>query len=299
MVLGAIQLPVSCKSWELMTDSVRIAAWNVNSLKVRLPQVLRWLQDQEKKQQPIDALCLQELKLTEDKYPHQELENAGYLSLAAGQKTYNGVAIIVRKAALAPIASDTVTSFLKPIRNIPNYVDEQQRILAATIPFSGTQPMRLVSAYFPNGQSPDSDKFVYKLSWLNALQTWLGEELQQNSRLALLGDFNIAPADMDVHDPSKWIGQNLVSPEERQAFQKLVELGLTDSFRMFEQPPKTFSWWDYRMMGFRRNAGLRIDHILLSEALKEKCTASVIDKEPRTWEQPSDHAPVVATIKKV
>ena len=282
-----------------MTDSVRIAAWNVNSLKVRLPQVLRWLQDQEKKQQPIDALCLQELKLTEDKYPHQELENAGYLSLAAGQKTYNGVAIIVRKAALAPIASDTATSFLKPIRNIPNFVDEQQRILAATIPFAGTQPIRLVSAYFPNGQSPDSDKFVYKLSWLKALQTWLGEELQQNSRLALLGDFNIAPADIDVHDPSKWIGQNLVSPEERQAFRELIELGLTDSFRMFEQPPETFSWWDYRMMGFRRNAGLRIDHILLSEALKDKCTASIVDKEPRTWEQPSDHAPVVATIKKV
>ena len=282
-----------------MTDSVRIAAWNVNSLKVRLPQVLRWLQDQEKKQQPIDALCLQELKLTDDKYPHKELEDAGYLSLAAGQKTYNGVAIIVRKAALAPIASDIATSFLKPIRNIPNLEDEQQRILAATIPFAGTQPMRLVSAYFPNGQSPDSDKFVYKLGWLKALQTWLGEELQQNSRLALLGDFNIAPTDADVHDPSKWIGQNLVSPEERQAFQELVELGLTDSFRMFEQPPKTFSWWDYRMMGFRRNAGMRIDHILLSESLKEKCSASLVDKEPRTWEQPSDHAPVIATIKKV
>lgn len=282
-----------------MTDSVRIAAWNVNSLKVRLPQVLSWLHDQEKKQQPIDALCLQELKLTDDKYPHKELEDAGYLSLAAGQKTYNGVAIIVRKAALAPIASDTATSFLKPIRNIPNFEDEQQRILAATIPFAGTQPIRLVSAYFPNGQSPDSDKFIYKLSWLKALQTWLGEELQQNSRLALLGDFNIAPADIDVHDPSKWIGQNLVSPEERQAFQQLVELGLTDSFRMFEQPPKIFSWWDYRMMGFRRNAGLRIDHILLSEALKDKCTASIVDKEPRTWEQPSDHAPVIATIKKV
>ncbi len=282
-----------------MTDSVRIAAWNVNSLKVRLPQVLSWLHDQEKKQQPIDALCLQELKLTDDKYPHKELEDAGYLSLAAGQKTYNGVAIIVRKAALAPIASDTATSFLKPIRNIPNFEDEQQRILAATIHFAGTQPIRLVSAYFPNGQSPDSDKFIYKLSWLKALQTWLGEELQQNSRLALLGDFNIAPADIDVHDPSKWIGQNLVSPEERQAFQQLVELGLTDSFRMFEQPPKIFSWWDYRMMGFRRNAGLRIDHILLSEALKDKCTASIVDKEPRTWEQPSDHAPVVATIKKV
>ena len=282
-----------------MTDSVRIAAWNVNSLKVRLPQVLSWLHDQEKKQQPIDALCLQELKLTDDKYPHKELEDAGYLSLAAGQKTYNGVAIIVRKAALAPIASDTATSFLKPIRNIPNFEDEQQRILAATIPFAGTQPIRLVSAYFPNGQSPDSDKFIYKLSWLKALQTWLGEELQQNSRLALLGDFNIAPADIDVHDPSKWIGQNLVSPEERQAFQELVQLGLTDSFRMFEQPPKTFSWWDYRMMGFRRNAGMRIDHILLSEALKKKCAASVVDKEPRTWEQPSDHAPVIATIKKV
>lgn len=282
-----------------MTELVRIAAWNVNSLKVRLPQVLRWLQDQEKKQQPIDALCLQELKLTDDKYPHKELEDAGYLSLVSGQKTYNGVAIIVRKAALAPIASDIATSFLKPIRNIPNFEDEQQRILAATIPFAGTQPMRLVSAYFPNGQSLDSDKFVYKLSWLKALQTWLGEELVQNPRLALLGDFNIAPTDADVHDPSKWVGQNLVSPQERNAFQELLELGFTDSFRMFEQPPKTFSWWDYRMMGFRRNAGMRIDHILLSEALKEKCSASVVDKEPRTWEQPSDHTPVIATIKKV
>lgn len=282
-----------------MTELVRIAAWNVNSLKVRLPQVLRWLQGQEKKQQPIDALCLQELKLTDDKYPHKELEDAGYLSLASGQKTYNGVAIIVRKAALAPIASDIATSFLKPIRNIPNFEDEQQRILAATIPFAGTQPMRLVSAYFPNGQSLDSDKFVYKLSWLKALQTWLGEELVQNPRLALLGDFNIAPTDADVHDPSKWVGQNLVSPQERNAFQELLELGFTDSFRMFEQPPKTFSWWDYRMMGFRRNAGMRIDHILLSEALKVNCSASVVDKEPRTWEQPSDHTPVIATIKKV
>ena len=281
-----------------MTDSIRIAAWNVNSLKVRLPQVLRWLQDQEKKQQPIDGLCLQELKLTDDKYPHHELEAAGYLSLAAGQKTYNGVAIIVRKAALAPIASDVATSFLKPIRNIPNYQDEQQRILAATIPFAGMQPIRLVSAYFPNGQSPDSDKFVYKLDWLNKLQTWLAEELVQNQRLALLGDFNIAPADADVHDPKAWEGQNLVSEPERNAFQELIDLGLSDSFRMFEQAPKTYSWWDYRMMGFRRNAGMRIDHILLSESLKEKCTASLVDKEPRTWEQPSDHAPVIAEIKK-
>ncbi|MFM2030263.1 MAG: hypothetical protein RL517_1456 [Pseudomonadota bacterium] len=280
-----------------MTESVRIAAWNVNSLKVRLPHVLKWLGDQEKANKPIDALCLQELKLTDDKYPHAELEAAGYLSLAAGQKTYNGVAIILRRAALAPMTADLETAFLKPVRNIPGSQDEQQRILAATVCFKGMQPMRLVSAYFPNGQSPESDKFVYKLEWLKALHAWLKNELTQNDRLALLGDFNIAPNDDDVHDPAKWIGQNLVSPQERGAFQELLDLGLHDSFRMFEQAPKSFSWWDYRMMGFRRNAGMRIDHILLSDALKESCNASFIDKEPRTWEQPSDHAPVIAEIK--
>jgi exodeoxyribonuclease-3 len=281
-----------------MTDSIRIAAWNVNSLKVRLPHVIRWLQDQEKAKKPIDALCLQELKLTDDKYPHRELEEAGYLSIAAGQKTYNGVAIIVRKAALAPISTDHETSFLKITRNIPGYDDEQQRILAATVCFSGMQPLRLISAYFPNGQSPDSEKFVYKLSWLSALQSWLTSEITEHPQLALLGDFNIAPSDADVHDPKAWEGQNLVSPPERNAFEQLITLGLTDSFRMFEQAPKTYSWWDYRMMGFRRNAGLRIDHILLSNALKEKCVASIIDKEPRGWEQPSDHAPVIANIEK-
>jgi exodeoxyribonuclease-3 len=281
-----------------MTDSIRIAAWNVNSLKVRLPHVLRWLQDQEKANQAIDALCLQELKLTDDKYPHRELEEAGYLSLAAGQKTYNGVAIIVRKAALAPISTDHETSFLKVTRNIPGFEDEQQRILAATIPFAGMQPIRLVSAYFPNGQSPDSDKFAYKLNWLNELQAWLAQELNQSPRLALLGDFNIAPDDSDVHDPKAWEGQNLVSQPERDAFQALIGLGFTDSFRMFEQAPKTYSWWDYRMMGFRRNAGMRIDHILISETLKDQCLASIVDKAPRAWEQPSDHAPVIATIQK-
>lgn len=281
-----------------MTDSIRIAAWNVNSLKVRLPHVIRWLQDQEKAKKPIDALCLQELKLTDDKYPHRELEEAGYLSIAAGQKTYNGVAIIVRKAALAPISTDHETSFLKITRNIPGYDDEQQRILAASVCFSGMQPLRLISAYFPNGQSPDSEKFVYKLSWLSALQSWLTSEITEHPQLALLGDFNIAPSDADVHDPKAWEGQNLVSPPERNAFEQLITLGLTDSFRMFEQAPKTYSWWDYRMMGFRRNAGLRIDHILLSNALKEKCVASIIDKEPRGWEQPSDHAPVIANIEK-
>jgi exodeoxyribonuclease-3 len=157
--------------------------------------------------------------------------------------------------------------------------------------------MRLISAYFPNGQSPDSEKFQYKLAWLKALHTWLQAELSSHSRLALMGDFNIAPEDRDVHEPAKWVGQNLVSPEERSAFAQLIDLGLSDSFRLFDQAPKTFSWWDYRMMGFRRNAGMRIDHVLLSEALKECCVASRIDKEPRTWEQPSDHAPVVAELR--
>ena len=275
---------------------IRIAAWNVNSLKVRLPQVIRWLQEQNQAKTPIDALCLQELKLTDDKYPHAELEAAGYLSLVAGQKTYNGVAILVRRDALAPIASNFETTFLKATRNIPGHTDEQQRILAATVCFKGVAPLRLISAYFPNGQAPGSEKFTYKLAWLNALAGWLSEELEQFERLALLGDFNIAPSDIDVHDPQAWIGQNLVSVEERTAFQGLIQLGLVDSFRLFEQAPKAFSWWDYRMMGFRRNAGMRIDHILLSQQLKGLCRASWIDKIPRTWEQPSDHAPVVAEI---
>ena len=253
-----------------MAELVRIAAWNVNSLKVRLPHVLKWLQDQERAKTPIDALCLQELKLTDDKYPHKELEEAGYLSIAAGQKTYNGVAIIVRKAALAPIATDHETTFLKPIRNIPGNADEQQRILASTVCFKGMQPIRLVSAYFPNGQSPDSDKFVYKLAWLKALEEWLRGELAQNARLALLGDFNIAPNDEDVHDPKAWEGQNLVTPEERDAFSGFIELGFYDSYRLFEQLPKSFSWWDYRMAGFRRNLGMRIDHILTNKNLTNK-----------------------------
>ena len=277
---------------------IRIAAWNVNSLKVRLPQVIRWLGEQEQAKAPIDALCLQELKLTDDKYPHAELEAAGYLSLVAGQKTYTGVAILVRQNALAPIANNLETSFLKPTRNIPGNTDEQQRILAATVCFKGIAPLRLISAYFPNGQAPGSDKFAYKLAWLDALEKWLSTELQQFERLALLGDFNIAPSDSDVHDPQAWLGQNLVSSEERAAFSSLIQLGLTDSFRLFEQAPKVFSWWDYRMMGFRRNAGMRIDHILLSESLKGLCRASWIDKIPRTWEQPSDHAPVIAEIAK-
>ena len=279
-----------------MTDLLRIASWNVNSIKVRLPQVIRWLEERARLLSPIDALCLQELKLPDDKYPHQDFENAGYLSLVAGQKTYNGVAILVRRSALASISTDIDTTFLKVIRNIPGFDDLQQRMLAATICFKSAPPIRLISVYFPNGQSPESDKFIYKINWLAEFHKWLGRELSDNDRLALLGDFNIAPLDNDVHDPKAWEGQNLVSPQEREAFQELIALGLHDSFRLFDQPPKTFSWWDYRMLGFRRNAGVRIDHILLSEALKEKCISSGVDKNPRAWDQPSDHAPVIAEI---
>lgn len=282
----------------LSNSSIRLAAWNINSIKVRLAHIIQWLEAQAKAQTPIDALCLQELKLTDDKYPHRELEQAGYLSLTNGQKTYNGVAIVVRKAALSAMSTDPQTTFLKITKNIPHFHDEQQRVVAATISFKETQPIRLISAYIPNGQDPASDKFGYKLNWLEALQAWLHDELEAYPRLALMGDFNIAPEDRDVHDPKAWEGQNLVSPQEREQFQKLIQLGLHDSFRLFEQPPKSYSWWDYRMMAFRRNAGLRIDHILLSNALKDRCIASAIDKGPRAWEQPSDHAPVVVEIAK-
>ena len=252
---------------------------------MRLPHLLAWLA-----QHPVDALVLQETKLTDDKFPQAELAQAGWHAVWFGQKTYNGVALLQPAAQAAP---------LDVVRNIPGFEDDQARVIAATLPGrSNGGATRVIGAYFPNGQSPDSDKFVYKLDWLSKLQAWLSDELQQNQRLALLGDFNIAPQDQDVHDPKAWEGQNLVSPPERDAFQELINLGFSDSFRMFEQAPKTFSWWDYRMMGFRRNAGMRIDHILLSEDLKEKCSASVVDKEPRAWEQPSDHAPVIATIKK-
>ncbi|MGO4762353.1 exodeoxyribonuclease III [Cupriavidus sp. 2KB_3] len=263
---------------------MRIASWNVNSLKVRLPQVLQWLAAQDAAGTPIDALCLQELKLPDDKYPLAELEAAGFHSVYTGQKTYNGVAIVARDGTM-PVAADVV-------RNIPGYEDAQQRVVAATY-----GDVRLISAYFPNGQALDSDKFVYKLDWLQAITRWLREEMTRYPKLALLGDFNIAPEDRDVHDPAKWEGQNLVSPQERDAFKALIAMGLVDSFRLFEQPEKMFSWWDYRMMGFRRNAGLRIDHILLSPALATACTTCGIDKEPRRWEQPSDHTPVVATLK--
>ncbi|MBI3230747.1 MAG: exodeoxyribonuclease III [Burkholderiales bacterium] len=253
---------------------MKIACWNVNSLKVRLPQVLQWLANN-----PVDALCLQETKLTDDKFPLAEINAAGYHCAFSGQKTYNGVAILSR------------TPLTDIVKNNPLFPDEQQRIIAATV-----NGVRLVCVYVPNGQALDSEKYPYKLSWLASLREWFAQEMQANSKFAVLGDYNIAPKDEDVHDPVAWEGQVLVSEPERAAWQALLDLGLHDSFRLFEHPPKSFSWWDYRQMGFRLNKGLRIDHILLSNELKAVCSACEIDKLPRKWEQPSDHTPVIATL---
>lgn len=257
---------------------MKIATWNVNSLKVRLPQVLDWLRDN-----PVDALCLQELKLDDDKFPLQAFVDAGYQAQWAGQKTYNGVAIVARQDCL------------DIQRNIPAFDDHQRRIIAATLKCPAGD-VRIVSAYCPNGQAVGSEKYAYKLSWYAALRDWLSDELARFPRLAVLGDYNVAPEDRDVHDPAKWEGEVLVSQPERDAFQRLLDLGLSDAFRQFPQEEKSFSWWDYRRFAFRRNAGLRIDHVLLSPALQPLCSACVIDKAPRANEQPSDHAPVVATL---
>ena len=277
---------------------IRFASWNVNSLKVRLPHLLQWLKTCDDRLEPIDLIGLQELKMTDDKFPIEDLEKAGFLSLFMGQKTYNGVAILVRKSALTHLNQDQDTAFLNIQQNLPDFVDEQKRLLASTLHFKETAPIRVICAYFPNGQAPGTEKFLYKLQWLLALKEFLVSELQKYPRLILMGDFNIAPQDEDVHDPAKWVGQNLVSPEERAFFNNFQDLGLIDSFRLFDQEAKSFSWWDYRMMGFRRNAGMRIDHVMISQALKEDCTACVVDKTPRKWEQPSDHAPVILSLKK-
>jgi exodeoxyribonuclease-3 len=254
--------------------NMKIATWNVNSLKVRLPHVLDWLA----REQP-DALCLQETKTEDGGFPFAALEMAGYRAIHNGQKTYNGVAILAR------------TELQDVVRDLPNLDDPQKRVIATTV-----GGVRLVCAYMPNGQAVGSDKYEYKLKWLAALAAWLREELQRYPQLALLGDFNIAPDDRDVHDPIAWQGQILCSEPERDAFRQLLALGLADAFRLFDQPGKSFSWWDYRMMGFRRNLGLRIDHILLSSSLAKRCSACTIDRAPRKLERPSDHAPVVADL---
>jgi exodeoxyribonuclease-3 len=254
---------------------MKLATWNVNSLAVRLPQLLDWLAAN-----PVDAIVLQETKITDDKFPHAPIEAAGYEVQWFGQRTYNGVAMLSRTPA-----TDVV-------RNIPGFVDEQARVIAGTV-----GGFRVVNGYFPNGQAPDSDKFTYKMRWLQALHDWLQGELQQHERLVLLGDYNIAPEDRDVYDPVAWAGQIHCTPQEREHFRQLLALGLHDAFRLFEQPPKSWSWWDYRNLAFRKNQGLRIDHVLISEALKPRVTACTIDKLPRKNERPSDHAPVVVEIE--
>lgn len=251
---------------------MKIATWNVNSLKVRLPQVVAWLQAH----QP-DALCLQETKLEDGVFPSQDIEQAGYHAVFAGQKTYNGVAILSKTAATDPVVA------------IPEFDDPQKRVLAATI-----AGVRVVCLYVPNGQSVDSDKYQYKLSWLQAATDWLKGELARHPNLVVVGDFNIAPEDIDVHDPKAWAGQVLCSAPERAALRQLLALGLQDGLRLIEPSAQLFTWWDYRMNAFKRKMGLRIDHILVSAALAAKCRACSVDLEPRRHERPSDHAPVMA-----
>lgn len=251
---------------------MKLATWNVNSVKVRLPQLLDWLAAA----QP-DVVCLQELKAETPKFPRAELEAAGYACAINGQKTYNGVAILSR-APLTEVLAD-----------IPGFADEQKRVIAATV-----NGVRVVCVYCPNGQAVGSEKYQYKLRWFAALKDYVATELARHPRLAVAGDFNVAPEDRDVHDPRAWEGQVHVSEPERAAWRALLALGLKDCFRLFEQPEKLYSWWDYRMLGFRRNAGLRIDHILLSGELARGCTSSSIDKAPRKLERPSDHAPAIA-----
>jgi len=253
---------------------MKLATWNVNSLKVRLPHLLDWLA----KHSP-DAMCLQETKCEDSKFPAAEIEAAGYWWVHEGQKTYNGVAILAKERP------SRVT------RGIAGFADAHKRVIAADV--LGT---RVVCVYCPNGQAVGTDKYAYKLRWFAALRDSLKQELAANPRLAVLGDYNVAPEDRDVHDPAAWEGQVLFSEPEKAALREIAALGFSDAFRLFEQPPKSFSWWDYRMNAFKRNLGLRIDHIFLSKALAASCVASTIDVEPRRLERPSDHAPVTCEI---
>lgn len=254
---------------------MKIATWNVNSIRVRLPQVLEWLE----KESP-DVLCLQETKVTDEDFPVEAFRGAGYHAVFAGQKTYNGVATLSRTPADAVVAS------------LPGVDDAQKRLLAASI-----EGVRVVNVYIPNGEEVGSEKYSYKLAWIEALEKFLAEELRSHPKLVVLGDYNIAPEEVDVYDPKLWEGRVLFSDRERAAFRRLVQLGIVDVFRKFEQPEKSFSWWDYRMNGFKRNLGLRIDHILCSAALAADCRACAINKDPRRHQRPSDHAPVIASFE--
>ena len=254
---------------------MQLATWNVNSLTVRLPQVLDWLAAN-----PVDALVLQETKCTDDKFPQEAIEAAGYKVAFFGQKTYNGVALLSR------------TDAADVVKNIPGFQDDMARVIAGTV-----DGVRVIGAYFPNGQAPDSDKFVYKMAWLTALHGWLKDELTRHDTLVLMGDFNITVDDRDVWDAVALAGTIHCTDEERAHFQALIDLGLIDAFRLFEQADKSYSWWDYREFAFRRNRGLRIDHILVSNQLKTQVAACTIDKAPRKNERPSDHTPVVVNLK--
>jgi exodeoxyribonuclease-3 len=256
---------------------VKIATWNVNSLSLRLPRLLAWLEST----QP-DIVCLQETKIEDAKFPRLELGAAGYNAFVAGQKTYNGVALLLRNALGEP--SDIATS-------LPGFADEQKRVIAATV-----AGIRTICLYVPNGQVVGSDKYRYKLDWCKSASAWLREEVARRPQLVLAGDFNIAPEDRDVHDPALWRGQIMCSENERAAFREWLSLGLKDTFRLFEQPEKTFTWWDYRQLAFPKNHGLRIDHILLTPELAAKCTACRVDRPMRKGEKPSDHAPVIVEL---
>jgi len=260
---------------------MKLATWNVNSLTVRLPQVIDWLKAQEAlgPDHVIDVLALQELKMTDDKFPLAAFTEAGYHAQWFGQKTYNGVALISR------------TEGTQLVKNIPGFEDDMSRVITATF-----GDVRVISGYFPNGQAPDSDKFAYKMRWLTALQQWVKLEMSTYPKLALMGDYNITFDDLDVWDPVGLAGTIHCTAEEREHLNGLIQLGLHDSFRLFDQAEKSFSWWDYRDFGFKRNRGMRIDHILITDALKACATGCVIDKVPRKNERPSDHTPVVLTL---
>lgn len=255
---------------------MKIASWNVNSLNVRLPHLQQWLGTFAP-----DIVGLQETKLDDERFPDDALLEAGYRSVFAGQKTYNGVAILSRE----PISDVQV--------GIPGFDDEQKRVIAATVGAPGSaQALRIVNLYVVNGQDVGTDKYAYKLRWLEAVRGWLADELQRHPRMVVLGDFNIAPDDRDVHDPAVWNDAHiLTSRAERDALLALQGLGLHDGFRLHHDDAGVFSWWDYRQAAFRRDLGLRIDLTLLSDALRGECRAAGIDREPRTWERPSDHAP--------
>ncbi|RYX97839.1 MAG: exodeoxyribonuclease III [Comamonadaceae bacterium] len=257
---------------------MKITTWNVNSLTARLSHVLDWLAAN-----PVDVLCLQELKMTDDKFPLDALQAVGYDSAIFGQKTYNGVAMLSR----SPMRD--------VVKNITGFEDEHSRVIAATVD-GPSGPVRVINGYFVNGQEPGSEKFAYKMRWLGGLQNYLRAEMAAHPQLVLLGDFNITPEDIDSYDPEGLRETIHHTTEEREHFRQLIALGLTDSFRMFEQPPKSFSWWDYRMLGYQKNRGLRIDHILVSDALKPMVKSCTIDRVPRKWEKPSDHAPVTVEL---